>query len=58
MKNHILMAGTILAALAIPFAVNAQNEPSTGPVGAAAGVVDGVLHGVTGGGAPSPDISH
>src|SRR5450432_669418 len=48
MKNHILMAGTIVAALAIPFAVNAQNEPKTGPVGAAVGVVDGVVGGVTG----------
>src|SRR5471030_2594819 len=48
MKNHVLMAGTIVAALAIPFAVNDQNEPKTGPVGAAGGVVDGVVRGVTG----------
>src|SRR5450759_4635655 len=48
MKNYVLMAGTIVAALAVPFAVNAQNEPRTGPVGAAVGVVDGVVGGVTG----------
>src|SRR5476651_1876568 len=48
MKNHILMAGTVVAALAIPLAVNAQNEPRTGPVGATVGVVDGVVGGVTG----------
>src|SRR5450759_1964967 len=47
MKNHILMAGTIVAALAIPFAANAGDEPR-GPVGAAVGVVDGVVGGVTG----------
>jgi hypothetical protein len=33
---------------AIPFAANAQNEPRSGPVGAAVGVVDGVVGGVTG----------
>jgi len=37
MKNHLVMAGTIVAALAIPLAANAQNNATTGAVGGAVG---------------------
>ena len=37
MKNHLVMAGTIIAALAIPLAANAQNNATTGAVGGAVG---------------------
>lgn len=33
MKNHLVMAGAIVAALAIPLAANAQNNATTGAVG-------------------------
>jgi len=42
MKNRILMAGAVVAALAIPFAANAQSGATTG---AAAGAVGGLIVG-------------
>jgi Protein of unknown function (DUF1236) len=42
MKNHILMAGAVIAALAIPFAANAQSGAATGAVG---GAVTGAIAG-------------
>ena len=47
MKNHLVMAGTIVAALAIPLAANAQNNATTGAVGGA--VVGGPVGAVVGG---------
>ena len=40
MKNHLVMAGTIVAALAIPLAANAQIEPPFISVAAAAEEAD------------------
>jgi hypothetical protein len=47
MKNNLVMAGTIVAALAIPLAANAQNNATTGAVGGA--VVGGPVGAVVGG---------
>ena len=47
MKTHIVMAGTIVAALAIPLAANAQNNATTGAVGGA--IVGGPVGAVVGG---------
>ena len=51
MKNHLAMAGTIVAALAIPLAANAQNNATTGAVGGAVGgaIVGGPVGAVVGG---------
>ena len=51
MKNHLVMAGTIVAALAIPLAANAQNNATTGAVGGAVGgaIVGGPVGAVVGG---------
>ena len=51
MKNHILMAGAVVAALAIPFAANAQSGATTGAVGGAVGgaIVGGPVGAVVGG---------
>ena len=51
MKNHLVMAGTIIAALAIPLAANAQNNATTGAVGGAVGgaIVGGPVGAVVGG---------
>src|SRR5476649_2185646 len=55
MKNKILMAGAVVAALAIPFAANAEDGANTGVVGGAVGaagaVVGGVGHAIIGGSA-------
>src|SRR5450830_118684 len=37
MKKHLLMAGAVVAALAIPLAANAQSGAATGAVGGAVG---------------------
>src|SRR3989304_1111548 len=37
MKNQLLMAGAVVAALAIPFAANAQSGATSGAVGGAIG---------------------
>ena len=51
MKNHLLMAGAVVAALAIPFAANAQSGAATGAVGGAVGgaIVGGPVGAVVGG---------
>ena len=51
MKNHLLMAGAVVAALAIPFAANAQSNATTGAVGGAVGgaIVGGPVGAVVGG---------
>jgi hypothetical protein len=51
MKNNLVMAGTIVAALAIPLAANAQNNATTGAVGGAVGgaIVGGPVGAVVGG---------
>ena len=51
MKNHILMAGAVITALAIPFAANAQSGAQTGAVGGAVGgaIVGGPVGAVVGG---------
>ena len=47
MKKHLLMAGAIVAALAIPLAANAQSGAATGAVGGA--IVGGPVGAVVGG---------
>ena len=42
MKNHLLMAGAIVAALAIPFAANAQSGATTGAAGSMKGFVQDI----------------
>ena len=42
MKNHLLMAGAIVAALAIPFAANAQSGATTGAAGSVKGFVQDI----------------
>ena len=51
MKNHMLMAGAVIAALAIPFAANAQSGAEKGAVGGAIGgaIVGGPVGAVVGG---------
>jgi uncharacterized protein YcfJ len=51
MKNHILMAGAVVAALAIPFTANAQSGATTGAVGGAIGgaIIGGPVGAVVGG---------
>ena len=51
MKNHLLMAGAFVAALAIPLAANAQSNATTGAVGGAVGgaVIGGPVGAVVGG---------
>ena len=51
MKNHLVMAGVVVAALATPLAANAQNNATTGAVGGAVGgaVVGGPVGAVVGG---------
>jgi hypothetical protein len=51
MKNHLLMAGAVVAALAIPLAANAQSNATTGAVGGAVGgaIVGGPVGAVVGG---------
>jgi Protein of unknown function (DUF1236) len=51
MKNHILMAGAVVAALTIPFAAHAQSGATTGAVGGAVGgaIVGGPVGAVVGG---------
>ncbi len=51
MKNHLLMAGAVVAALAIPLAANAQSNATTGAVGGAVGgaIVAGPVGAVVGG---------
>ena len=51
MKKHILMAGVVVAALAIPLAANAQSNATTGAVGGAVGgaIVGGPVGAVVGG---------
>lgn len=51
MKNHILLAGAVVAALAIPFAANAQSGATTGAVGGAVGgaIVGGPVGALIGG---------
>jgi len=51
MKNHLVMAGVMVAALATPLAANAQNNATTGAVGGAVGgaVVGGPVGAVVGG---------
>ena len=50
-KNHLVMAGAIVAALAISLAANAQNNATTGAVGGAVGgaIVGGPVGAVVGG---------
>ena len=47
MKKHLLMAGAVVAALAIPLAANAQSGAATGAVGGA--IVGGPVGAVVGG---------
>jgi hypothetical protein len=51
MKKHLLLAGVVVAALAIPLAANAQNNATTGAVGGAVGgaIVGGPVGAVVGG---------
>ena len=51
MKNRILIAGAVVAALTIPFAAHAQSGASTGAVGGAIGgaIVGGPVGAVVGG---------
>jgi hypothetical protein len=51
MKNHLLMAGAVVAALVIPLAANAQSGATTGAVGGAVGgaIVGGPVGAVVGG---------
>jgi Protein of unknown function (DUF1236) len=51
MKKHLLMAGAVVAALAIPLAANAQSGATTGAVGGAVGgaIVGGPVGAVVGG---------
>ena len=51
MKKHLLMAGAVLAALAIPLVANAQSNATTGAVGGAVGgaIVGGPVGAVVGG---------
>jgi hypothetical protein len=51
MKNHVLMATALCAALAIPFAAHAQSGATTGAVGGAVGgaIVGGPVGAVIGG---------
>lgn len=51
MKNHLLIAGAVVAALAAPLAANAQSNATTGAVGGAVGgaVVGGPVGAVVGG---------
>ena len=51
MKNHLVMAGAIVAALATPLAAHAQNNATTGAVGGAVGgaIVGGPVGAVVGG---------
>src|SRR5665647_3866588 len=42
MKNHILMAGAVVAALAIPFAADAQSGATTGAAGSVKGFVQDI----------------
>ena len=51
MKNHMLMAGAVIAALAIPVAAHAQSGATTGAVGGAVGgaIVGGPVGAVVGG---------
>ena len=51
MKNHLLMAGAMVAALAIPLVANAQSNATTGAVGGAVGgaIVGGPVGAVVGG---------
>jgi uncharacterized protein YcfJ len=51
MKNYILMAGAVVAALAIPFTANAQSGATTGAVGGAVGgaIVGGPVGALVGG---------
>src|SRR5665811_1536652 len=51
MKQHLLMAGAVVAALAIPLAANAQSGATTGAVGGAVGgaIVGGPVGAVVGG---------
>src|SRR5476651_2693341 len=53
MKNNILMAGAVVAALAIPFAANAEDGATTGAVGGAVAgaVVGGPVGAIVGGSA-------
>ena len=47
MKKHLLMAGAVIAALAVPLAANAQSGATTGAVGGA--IVGGPVGAVVGG---------
>ena len=51
MKNHLVMAGAIVASLAAPLMANAQNNATTGAVGGAVGgaIVGGPVGAVVGG---------
>src|SRR5476651_2224900 len=51
MKNNILMAGAVVAALAIPFAENAEDGATTGAVSGAVGgaIVGGPVGAAVGG---------
>lgn len=51
MKNNLLMAGAIVASLAVPLAANAQSNATTGAVGGAVGgaIVGGPVGAVIGG---------
>src|SRR5664279_4786128 len=51
MKKHLLMAGAVVAALAIPLAANPQSGAATGAVGGAVGgaIVGGPVGAVVGG---------
>ena len=42
MKNHILIAGAVVAALAIPFAADAQSGATTGAAGSVKGFVQDI----------------
>ena len=42
MKNHILIASAVVAALAIPFAADAQSGATTGAAGSVKGFVQDI----------------